>query len=426
MLAGTRERLDWLKMAKARGRYLNMDLEIISVDEAAKLFPLLDKKHFAGAMYDPIEGHVDPYGVTHAYAKSAQIGGAEIVRHTRVTRSQAALGRLLGRHHRSRQRAGRTCRECRGPVGARGGPHGRHRAAHAGDGASVSDHRRHARVAGQEPEQLHAIDFEGEIYLRQERGGMLMGTYERAGVPWSPVTTPWDFGQDLVANDLERIAPSLAVGFEHFPALGTRGHQKSGERPVHFRAGRQPPVGPVRGLRISGSPAASWRGSARAAASALRCRTGWSTATPAPTSGAWTWRDTATGPPSRTPMQSARELFAPLPHPFPERGTAGGASPAHHADLRKTAGRACGIRRLLRARASPVVRAERRGGHDRGELPPLECAPARRQGVPRGARCRGLLEISNYGKFEVFEVRAPPSGCRTSWPTACRTSAASR
>ena len=85
MLAGTRERLDWLKMAKARGRYLGMELEIISVDEAAKLFPLMDKKHFAGAMYDPIEGHVDPYGVTHAYAKSAQIGGAEIVRHTRVT-----------------------------------------------------------------------------------------------------------------------------------------------------------------------------------------------------------------------------------------------------------------------------------------------------------------------------------------------------
>ena len=69
-------------------------------------------------------------------------------------------------------------------------------------------------------EQLHAIDFEGEIYLRQERGGMLMGTYERAGVPWSPVTTPWDFGQDLLPNDLERIAPSLEVGFEHFPALG--------------------------------------------------------------------------------------------------------------------------------------------------------------------------------------------------------------
>src|SRR6202020_3115504 len=84
MLAGTRERLDWLKMAKARGRYLGMDLEIISVDEAAKLFPLMEKKHFKGAMFDPIEGHVDPYGVTHAYAKSAQIGGADIVGQNRV------------------------------------------------------------------------------------------------------------------------------------------------------------------------------------------------------------------------------------------------------------------------------------------------------------------------------------------------------
>src|ERR1700716_3800685 len=36
MLAGTQERLDWLKMAKARGRYLGMDLGIIFVDEAGK------------------------------------------------------------------------------------------------------------------------------------------------------------------------------------------------------------------------------------------------------------------------------------------------------------------------------------------------------------------------------------------------------
>ena len=84
MLAGTRERLDWLKMAEARGRYLGMELELLSVPEAKKLFPLMEEKHFVGAMYDPIEGHVDPYGVTHAYAKSATIGGAEVVRHTRV------------------------------------------------------------------------------------------------------------------------------------------------------------------------------------------------------------------------------------------------------------------------------------------------------------------------------------------------------
>src|ERR1700680_4544229 len=55
MLAGTRERLDWLKMTKARGRYLGMELELISVDEAARLFPLMNKEHFVGALLDPIE-----------------------------------------------------------------------------------------------------------------------------------------------------------------------------------------------------------------------------------------------------------------------------------------------------------------------------------------------------------------------------------
>ena len=73
MLADTPERVDWLRMAVARGRYLGMDLELISPAEAKELYPLLEEKHFLGAIYDPIEGHVDPYGVTHAYAKSAQL-----------------------------------------------------------------------------------------------------------------------------------------------------------------------------------------------------------------------------------------------------------------------------------------------------------------------------------------------------------------
>ena len=89
---------------------------------------------------------------------------------------------------------------------------------------------------------------EGEIYLRQERGGMLVGTYERAGVPWSAQVTPWDFGQDLLPNDLERIAPSLEVAFEHFPALGDAGIRKVVNGPFTFAPDGNPLVGPVRGL----------------------------------------------------------------------------------------------------------------------------------------------------------------------------------
>jgi dimethylglycine dehydrogenase len=77
---------------------------------------------------------------------------------------------------------------------------------------------------------------------------MLLGTYERAGTPWSPVSTPWDFAQSLLPNDLERIAPSLEVGFEHFPALGEVGIRKVVNGPFTFAPDGNPLVGPIRGL----------------------------------------------------------------------------------------------------------------------------------------------------------------------------------
>jgi dimethylglycine dehydrogenase len=247
MLAGTQERLDWLKMAQARGRYLGMDLEMISVDEAAKLFPLMDKRHFTGAMYDPIEGHVDPYGVTHAYAKAAEIAGAEVVRRTRVTQLKPRAdgswdvitehGSVHAEHVVNA--GGLWAREVGRMVGL--------------ELPILAMQHQYIltddipQLAGR-PEQLHCIDFEGEIYLRQERGGMLMGTYERAGAPWSEQTTPWDFGQDLLPNDLERIAPSLEVGFEHFPALGTVGIRKVINGPFTFAPDGNPLIGPIRGL----------------------------------------------------------------------------------------------------------------------------------------------------------------------------------
>jgi dimethylglycine dehydrogenase len=225
-----------------------MDLELISVAEAKKQFPLLEESHFVGAMYDPIEGHVDPYGVTHAYAKSAQIGGAEIVRQTRVVDTK--------------QRPDGTW----DVITNQGNVHAEHVVNAGGLWA-----REVGRMVGIElpilamehqylitedipefkgqKEQLHAIDFEGEIYMRQERGGVLMGTYERAGVPWSPHTTPWDFGQDLLPNDLERIAPSLEVGFQHFPRLESAGIKKIVNGPFTFAPDGNPLIGPVRGLK---------------------------------------------------------------------------------------------------------------------------------------------------------------------------------
>ena len=62
-----------------------MHMDIISIAEAKQLNPLLEEKYFVGALYDPDEGSVDPYGVTHAYAICARNRGAEVYTDTWVT-----------------------------------------------------------------------------------------------------------------------------------------------------------------------------------------------------------------------------------------------------------------------------------------------------------------------------------------------------
>ncbi len=248
MLAGTRERLDWLKMAKARGRYLGMELEIISAEEAARLFPLMNKRHFVGAMLDPIEGHVDP-GASRRPTPRPRRWPAPKSCDTRASQDLKArrdgtwdviteAGNVHAEHVVNA--AGLWAREVGRMVGLE-------------LPVLAMEHQYLItedlpQLKGQQ-EQLHCIDFEGEIYTRQERGGMLLGTYERAGVPWSPLTTPWDFAQSLLPNDLDRIAPSLEVGFEHFPALGEVGIRKVVNGPFTFAPDGNPLVGPIRGLR---------------------------------------------------------------------------------------------------------------------------------------------------------------------------------
>jgi dimethylglycine dehydrogenase len=252
-LADTPERLDWLKMAHARGRYLGMETEIISAAEAKKLLPLIDESYFVGALWDPIEGHLDPYGTTQAYARSARKAGAEIYTRNRVTDlSPNADGSWTVSTEKGTIRAEHV-------VNA-GGLWAREVGRLVGLELPVLAMEHHYILTEDMPEvaelvettgkeMVHAIDFAGEIYTRQERGGLLLGTYEKAATPWSPKETPWDFGQDLLEPDLDRIAPSLEIGFEHFPAVKNAGIRRIINGPFTFAPDGNPLVGPVQGLK---------------------------------------------------------------------------------------------------------------------------------------------------------------------------------
>lgn len=252
MLAATKERFDWMKSILAKGRYMGLEAELLTPKEAHDLMPLIDPDQFVGAVFDPVEGHLDPYGTTHAYAKSARKNGAEIYLHTKVEdlaqredgswRVITNKGEIIAEHVVNC--GGLWAREVGRMVGLELPVLAmEHMYLITEDMPEVIEFN---KTRGKE--LMHCVDFDGEIYLRQERNGMLMGTYEKACRPWSPLTTPWDFGHELLEEDIERITPELEVGFRHFPAFNKAGIRKIINGPFTFSPDGNPLVGPVRGM----------------------------------------------------------------------------------------------------------------------------------------------------------------------------------
>ncbi|TPL24232.1 FAD-dependent oxidoreductase [Mesorhizobium sp. B2-4-10] len=252
MMADSPERMDFLRLAHAKGRYLGMDTELITPSEAKAMFPLMDETNFVGAMWDPVEGHLDPSGTTIAYSKAAKKLGAEIVLRNRVVELTQQVDGTWN------------------VITEQGTVHAEHVVNCGGLWA-----REIGRMVGLElpvlamehmylltepmpeveefnkstgREMIGVMDFKGEIYTRQERNGILLGTYEKACKPWSPVNTPWDFGHELLQPDLDRIAPSLEVGFKHFPGIEKAGIKQIINGPFTFALDGNPLVGPVQGL----------------------------------------------------------------------------------------------------------------------------------------------------------------------------------
>ena len=251
MLADTPERMEFLKTTVAKGRYLGMHTEIISITEAKNYFPFIEDQHFIGALLDPNEGHLDPSGTTYAYAKAARLGGATIEVQTKVESLEQkpdGTWRVI---------TNKGVVECEHVVNA-GGLWAREVGRMVGIELPVLAMEHMYLVTEEIPEIVaynksagkeigHVIDFGAECYLRQEGKGIVLGAYEKACKPWSPKETPWSFGQELLAPDIDRIAPSLEVAFKHFPRLENVGIKRVINGPFTFAPDGNPLVGPVQG-----------------------------------------------------------------------------------------------------------------------------------------------------------------------------------
>ncbi|PHQ83354.1 MAG: glycine cleavage system protein T [Thalassobium sp.] len=248
-LADNQDRFDMLVAERAKHRYMGLETEIVGPAEIAKIAPITNLDGIIGGLYDPLDGHLDPSGTTHAYAKAARMGGATIELHCKVVETNprpdgtwdvvTENGTIHAEH-----------------VINAGGLWAREVAAMAGHYVPLHPMEHQYLITEETPEiyergveHPHVMDPAGESYLRQEGRGLCIGFYEQPCRPWAVDGTPWEFGHELLPDNLDKVEDSVAFAFNRFPVLERAGIKSVIHGPFTFAPDGNPLVGPVPGLR---------------------------------------------------------------------------------------------------------------------------------------------------------------------------------
>ena len=249
-VAATAERWENIKYEHAKHKVLGIDSHLLTPEELRKLCPIMDTADVIGGLFDGNEGNIDPYGSTHALAKAARQGGAEVYVNTMV---EDLVHKPDGTWTVVTDRGNIQCEHVVNAAGL----WAREVGAMAGVHVPIVPMEHHYLLTGEIDELTEwdgelplVLDLDGEMYLRQEHNGVLLGVYEQHSTPWSVQGTPWDVGEtDLLQVRLDDIAAALTKGFERFPAVAQAGIRRVINGPFTFAPDGNPLVGPVRGVR---------------------------------------------------------------------------------------------------------------------------------------------------------------------------------
>ncbi|SDC17622.1 GcvT family protein [Ruegeria marina] len=251
-LADNRDRFDMLLAERAKHRFMGLETEIVGPEEIAKIAPITNLDGIIGALYDPLDGHLDPSGTTHAYAKAARMGGATIETHCMVRETNQRpdgtwdvvtdKGTIHAEHVVNA--GGLWAREVGAMAGVYFPLHPMEHQYLVTD--NIPEIEAIIDAGGEHP---HVMDPAGESYLRQEGRGLCIGFYEQPCKPWAVDGTPWSFGHELLPDNFDKIEESIAFAYKRFPVLERAGVKSVIHGPFTFAPDGNPLVGPVPGMR---------------------------------------------------------------------------------------------------------------------------------------------------------------------------------
>ncbi|MGB5708449.1 MAG: FAD-dependent oxidoreductase [Arenicellales bacterium] len=228
---------------------IGVEFELISADEAVSRNPLLTTKDILAALWDPLDGDIDPAQLCQALARRSRKAGAEIYRHNPV------IGLTQKPDYTWTVHTINGDIECEHIVNACG-----YRVNEVGLFINVKYpvvSMEHMYFITEPIEMLAKRSTRvpmvrcprDTFYMRQEKSGLLVGVYEKDCKIFGAEGIDPDFVNALCPDDLDRCLPKLEPIFERLPCLKEAGIQSIVNGPITYSADAGPLVGKLPGVR---------------------------------------------------------------------------------------------------------------------------------------------------------------------------------
>ena len=247
-LAHTRDQVDTYKHFIGMAGGMGVDMEFIDATEAGKRHPLLTTEGLLGAWWDPLDGDIDPAGITFALARKARQAGAEVSRFNPV---ESITRKANGEFIVHSKHGNITCEKI---VNATG-----YRVNEVGNMLGITHpvtSMEHMYFLTDTLPELEALDFRvpivrdpgDDFYSRQEKQGLLVGVYEQGCQTFGMDGIDPDFTQALCPSDLDRCLDNMERIFERLPALTEAGIHTVINGPITYTIDGAPLIGPIPGV----------------------------------------------------------------------------------------------------------------------------------------------------------------------------------
>ncbi|MEM6972597.1 MAG: FAD-dependent oxidoreductase [Pseudomonadota bacterium] len=262
-MAQTRERMDEYMLYAATAETIGIPFEWLSPNEIGDRYPLVRTEDLVGAIFHPTDGYINPADVSQAMAKGARMRGVEIMRRAQVDAFRRQNCHWIVSGHIMHETGGRLVAqepfeiECETVVTATGN-HAQRTAAMIGcyipaipvEHQYIVTEPDPALVEWRKTNGEHPVlrDADAKWYVREERGGWILGPYERNAPAWAVHGVPENFRADLLPLDLERIEEEYASFIHRIPTSETCGLKDDYNGPICYTPDGNPLVGPAPGV----------------------------------------------------------------------------------------------------------------------------------------------------------------------------------